>query len=148
ALRSGSAGIIRRPRSSGQGGTRSKAGGSFAAGSAAFRVRPPALEVAPGPVHRVLCRPALDHVARLFGSQFEPARPHAVGMGEADVAQSDGLLRRAAGRAGDPRDTEAEVRPKSSAYPVGHRFGDLGTDRAVLAYQVGRHTQLLNLCFV
>ena len=51
----------------------------------------------------MLGRAALDDVAGLFGADVEPAGLDAVGGRQAEIDQPDGLLGRAAGRAGDAR---------------------------------------------
>src|SRR5260370_38346266 len=67
------------------------------------------------PVQRLLGGAALDDVARLLGADVEAAVPDAVGVGQAEIDQADGLERGPPGRARAPGDPQADAGPDPPA---------------------------------
>src|SRR5260370_10331403 len=63
----------------------------------------------------------------------------AVGVRKGDVNQTDGLLRRAAGRPGNSRDTDAKCRANTAANPLRESLSHFGADGAFGFNQLNGH---------
>ena len=107
------------------------------------RLKPAPTRVSAHHVQRRLRGLELDGFA--FAEEAERAGPGAGRRGQGHGYGADRLLGRAAGRAGDAGDAEAEIGPRAGANALGHRHGDRFAHRAVRLQQRRRHAEQRDL---